>query len=222
MKRTLCLIFLFLFLGGCTSKPAPEWLASGSEQLESYKQDFLTGGQSAITERHFQKAVEEIKKSGDLDLLGRAWLTRMALQVAILGEIEEGEYGKIAAAQAVPANSNFYLFLKGDPAAVDGALLPVQYRSFLKALRDGDVIKTGKEIAAMEEDPLSQLIAAGLSVRRHLESEAILQAAVGVASRNGWKRALLAWLERLRTFYEASGDAAKAAAVRQRIDLIGK
>ncbi len=222
MKRTLCLIFLFLLLGGCTSKPAPEWLAAGSEQLESYKRDFLTGGQPVITERHFQKAVEEIKKSGDLDLLGRAWLTRMALQVAVLGEIEEGEYGKIAAAQPVPANRNFYLFLTGDPAAVDGALLPEQYRSFLKALRDGDVIKTGKEIAAMEEDPLSQLIAAGLSVRRHLESEAILQTAVSAASRNGWKRALLAWLERLRTFYEASGEVAKAAAVRQRIDLIGK
>jgi hypothetical protein len=222
MKRTLCLIFLFLLLGGCTSKPAPEWLAAGSEQLESYKRDTLTGGQPTITERHFQKAVEEIKKSGDLNLLGRAWLTRMALQVAVLGEIEEGEYGKIAAAKAVPANRNFYLFLTGDSAAVDGALLPGQYRSFLKALRDGDVIKTGKEIAAMEEDPLSQLIAAGLSVRRHLESEAILQAAVSAASRNGWKRALLAWLERLRAFYEASGEVAKAAAVGRRIDLIGK
>jgi hypothetical protein len=222
MKKTLCLIILFLLLGGCTSKPAPAWLAAGSEQLESYKRDFLTGGQPVITERHFQKAVEEIKKSGDLDLLGRAWLTKMALQVAVLGEIEEGEYGRIAAAQPVPANSNFYLFLKGDPAAVDGALLPGQYRSFLKALRDGDVIKTGKEIAAMEEDPLSQLIAVGLSVRRQIESEAILQLAVSAASRNGWKRALLAWLERLRTFYEASRDVAKAATIRQRIDLIGK
>ena len=74
----------------------------------------------------------------------------------------------------------------------------------------------------MEDDSLSQLIAAGLAVRRHLESEAILQTAVSAASRNGWKRALLAWLERLRTFYEGSGEVAKAAAVRHRVDLIGK
>ena len=205
MKKILCQLSLFLLLGGCGSRPTPGWIVAGNQQLETFKKDFLTGGQPVVTERHFQKAVEEIKKSGDLDLLGRAWLTRMALQTAVLGKIEEGEYGKIAAAQAVPANRNFYLFLTGDPAAVDGALLPEQYRSFLKAFRDGDVIKTGKEIAAMEEDPLSQLIAAGLAVRRHLENEPILQTAVSVASRNGWKRALLAWLERLRTFYEASG-----------------
>ncbi len=74
----------------------------------------------------------------------------------------------------------------------------------------------------MEEDPLSQLIAAGLVVRRHLENEPILQTAVSVASRNGWKRALLAWLERLWTFYEGTGETAKATATRQRIDLIGK
>ncbi len=124
MKRIFSLLFLFLLLGGCSSKPVPEWIVAGNEHLETYKRHFLTGGQPVVTERHFQKAVEEIKKSGDLDLLGRAWLTRMALQTAILGEMEEGEYGNIAAAQPVPANRNFYLFLTGDQAAVDGALLP--------------------------------------------------------------------------------------------------
>ncbi len=222
MKKILCLLFLFLLLGGCSSKPTPGWIVAGNQQLETYKTHFLTGEQPVVTERHFQKAVEEIKKSGDLDLLEKAWLTRMALQGAVLGEMEEGEYGKIAAAQPVPANRNYYLFLTGDPAGVDGALLPPQYRSFLKTLRGGDVVKVGKAIAAMEDDPLSQLIATGLAVRRHFENEVILQTAVSAASRNGWKRALLAWLERQRTFYEATGDAAKAAAVRHRIDLIGK
>jgi hypothetical protein len=40
------------------------------------------------------------------------------------------------------------------------------------------------------------------------------------ASRNGWKMALLAWLERLKSFHEAAGDAEKASAIRSRIDLI--
>lgn len=222
MKKIFCLFFFLLLLGGCSSKPTPGWIAAGNRQLEIFKSHFLTGEQPLVTERHFQKAVEEIKKSGDLDLLGKAWLTRMALQVAVLGEMEEGEYGKIAAVQPVPANRNFYLFLTGDPAAVDGALLPEQYRSFLKTLREGGVVKAEKAINAMEDDPLSQLIAAGLAVRRHMENEAILRIAMNTASRNGWKRALLAWLERLRTFYEATGDSAKAAAVRQRIELIEK
>lgn len=222
MKKILCLFFLLLLLEGCGSKPTPGWIGAGNQQLETFKRHFLTGGQPAVAERHFRKAVEEIKKSGDLDLLGKAWLTRMALQGAVLGDMEEGEYGKIAAAQPVPANRNFHLFLTGDPAVVDEALLPAQYRSFLESLRRSDVAKAEKAIAAMEDDPLSQLIAAGLAVRRHLENEAILQTAVGTASRNGWKRALLVWLDRLRTFYAAAGDTAGAAAVRARIDLIEK
>jgi hypothetical protein len=222
MKRIFYLLFFCLLIGGCSPKPTPGWVVSGNWQLETFKKQFLAGGPPVVMERHFQKAVEEIKKSGDLDLLGRVWLTRMALQVAVLGEIEEGEYGKIAASQSVPANRNFYFFLTGDPAAVDGALLPAQYRSFLKTLRGDGIAKTEKAIADMADDPLSQLIAAGIAVRRHLESETILQTAVSAASRNGWKRALQAWLERLWTWYESTGAAAKAAAVRQRIDLMGK
>jgi hypothetical protein len=48
----------------------------------------------------------------------------------------------------------------------------------------------------------------------------ILRTAVETASRNGWKMALLAWLERLKSFHEAAGDAEKASAIRSRIDLI--
>ena len=129
MKKILCLCFLFLLIGGCGSRQTPAWIVSGTQQLETFKTQFLTGGPPAVVERHFQRAVKEIKKGGDLDLLEKAWLTRMALQGAVLGEIDEGEYGKIAAAHPVPANRNFYLFLTGDPAAVDGTLLPEQYRS---------------------------------------------------------------------------------------------
>lgn len=220
MKKIACLLFLFLLLVGCSSKPAPGWIVAGNQQLETFKQHFLTGGQPIVAERHFRKAVEEIKKGGDLDLLGKAWLTRMALEVAVLREMEEGDYLKVAAAQPVPANRNFYLFLKGEKVAVDRSLLPAQYCSFIDALRSGKLVEAERTITAMEEDPLSRLIAAGIAVRLKMESEAILKVAVDTASRNGWKRALLAWLERLRSFHEAAGDGTKAAAVRQRIDLM--
>lgn len=220
MRRFLCLLSLLLLIGGCGgSRPTPAWLAEGHQQLETFKTDFLTGRAPLITETHFHKAVEEIKKSGDFDLLGKAWLTRMALQVAVLENPEEGEYGKIAAAQAVPANDQFHLFLTGDAARVDGALLSVQYRPLLRALQNGHTSDAEAAVAEIE-DPLSRLIAAGLAVRRHLENVAILQRAVETASQNGWKRALLAWLKRLATLHEAAGETAKAAAVRQRIGLL--
>jgi hypothetical protein len=217
MKKVLCLMLFLLPLAGCGPKQIP-WMAAGHQQMENYKRDFLTGRVPVVTDMHFKKAVEEIKKSGDLDLLGKIWLTRMALQVAVLDEPEEGDYPKVEAAQPNPANRNFYLFLKGDPAA-DGALLPAQYRTFLPALQDGNITETVIAVAKIDES-LSRLIAAGLMVRRHLENEVLLRTAVETASRNGWKRALLVWLKRLSAFYEASGEAAEAAAVRRRIDLI--
>ncbi len=219
MKKILGLLFLFLCIAGCSSKPAPAWIAAGHQQLEAFKKDFLTGRPPLVTELHFKMATEEIKKSGNLDLLCKAWLTRMALQAAALEEIAEGEYGKIDAASAVPANRNFYLFLTGKSDQVDDALLPSQYRPFLKALQKGDdaiVVQRIREI----DDPLSRLIAAGLAVRRGPENEPLLQAAAETSSQNGWKRALIAWLERLRLFHERSGEFAKAATVRQRLDLI--
>lgn len=220
MKKIAFLLFLLLLLGGCSSKPTPGWIVAGSQQLDSFKHHFLTGAQPVVAERHFRRAVEEIKKAGDLDLLGKAWLTRMALQIAVLTDMEEGEYQKVAAAKAVPANGYFYLFLKGENAAVDRSLLPARYCAFIEAYRSGSLVETERRITAMADDPLSLLIAAGIAVRHNMESETILRAAVDTASRNGWKRALLAWLERLHAFHDTAGDGAKAAAVRQRIDLM--
>jgi hypothetical protein len=219
MNKILGLLFLVLVIAGCSSKPTPVWIAEGHRQLETFKRDFLTGQPPLVTELHFNMATEEIKKSGDLDLLGKAWLTRMALQVAVLEEIAEGEYGKIDAASPVPANRNFYLFLIGKSGLVDAALLPAQYRPFLKALQNGDAAVVVRRVTEIDE-PLSRLIAVGLAVRSGLENESLLQAAGETASQNGWKRALIAWLERLRLFHEKAGEAATAATVRQRIDLI--
>lgn len=218
MKKLL-LLLLLLLTAGCGFKPAPAWIAAGHQQLEAFKRDFLTGQPPQITDLHFRMAIEEIKKSGDLDLLGKAWLTRMALQAAVLEESAEGEYGKIEAASPSPANRNFYLFLTAKPAMVDDALLPAQYRPFLKALQKGDTAKTVKTIAEID-DPLSRLIAAGIAMRGGPANEQLLRAASETASQNGWKRALVVWLEHLSGFYEKSGEAAKAASVRRRLDLI--
>ena len=219
MKKLFFFLLPLLLMTGCGAKPAPVWISSGHKQLESFKQDFLTGRDSSITESHFRKAVEEIKKGGDADLLGKAWLTRMALQVAIREELEEGEYLKIESVEPVPANRNFYLLLKGDTGQVDVSLLPEAYRPFWKAFLSRDATKAAASIAAIE-DPIPRLIASGLAVSHRLENDAILRTAVETASRNGWKRALSAWLERLQSYYEAAGDVKNASAIRARIDMM--
>jgi hypothetical protein len=220
MKKIFSLLFLILLLTGCGSKPpVPSWIAAGHQQLENYKQDFLTGRSAPITEIHFRSAIVELTKGGDVDLLGKAWLTRMALQIAVLREPEEGDFLKVDAVESVPANRSYYLFLKRGGDVPDVSPLPERYLPFQTALKSGDAAKTAGAIATID-DPLSRLIAAGLAVRHKLETEPMLQTAVETASRNGWKTALLAWLERLRSFYEAAGQNEKASSIRSRIELV--
>jgi hypothetical protein len=220
MKKIFCLVGFILLIQGCGFSQKPAWLINSSSKLETFKTNFLLGAEPSVTETNFAEAIEEIKKSGDLDLLQKAWLTRMALQTAVLKDMEEGDYRKIAAVKTFPENDNFYAFLKGDISAVDPKLLPEQYREFSGALLKGDVLKTGKAIASMKDEPVSRLIAAGVALRGNIESEAIIQTAVETCSINGWKMALIAWLERLAAFYERAGETGKAAEVRGRIELI--
>lgn len=220
MKKIFYLIFIAIVLGGCAANLRPSWIVDGDRHLERYKRSFLIYGHGEITERHFLSALEEINKSGNLNLIEKAWLTRMALQVAVLKDMEEEDYLKIAAVSRVPENENFFAFLKGDITGVEIKNLPKQYRDFGHAFLTGDALKCGKAIASIKDEPVSRLIAAGIAVNNGIESEAIIQTAVDTASANGWKMALIVWLERLAAFYDAAGEAAKAGNIRRRIELI--
>lgn len=220
MKKIFWMVCLLLLIQGCGFNQKPAWLIIGSKKLETFKANYLSGAEPSVTEANFKGSIEEIKKSGNLDLLQKAWLTRMAVQGAVFKEMEEGDYRKIAAVTPFPENDNFYAFLKGDVSAVDIKLLPEQYRDFAGSLLKGDLLKIDKAVASMKEDPLSRLIAAGIAVRRGIESEAIIQAAVETASINGWKMALTAWLDRLAAFYKRAGNAVKAAEIQRQIELI--
>jgi hypothetical protein len=222
MKKFLYLIFIPLMLGGCGFNQSPQWITNTNRDLENYKSDFLSGEDSRITDKRFRNAIEEIKKSGDIDLLAKAWLTRMAMQGAVLEEMEDSGYKEISDVKKYPDNEQYYLFLKGNASGVEGKALPKQYKKFIEALKTGDLPKVEKAITAMEDDPVSQMIASGVAIRSHIERETILQTAVDTASHNGWKRALLAWLKRLETFYQEAGNSAKATETRQRINLIEK
>ena len=216
-KHVFVFAFLMLF-AGCGSKPIPDWTNAAFNQLENFRKNYLTG-KTQIAEIHFNKAVEEIKKSGDLDILARAYLTKCAVQTAVLEKMDDGEYRRIEAAQPVPQNRSFHTFLSGDTTHVEEKLLPVQYQGFFMAYRGGRFADMPGEISKME-DPLAKLIAAGFLVKQDKCDEGCLKIAVDTAGRNGWKKALLIYLEKLLSFYEMQKDMEKAITVRKKIELI--
>jgi hypothetical protein len=218
MKKVLYLLASFLLLAGCSTKATPDWIKTSHHQLESYKKQSLQG-QDRLAEISFQKTVSEIKSGGDIRLLQIAYLTRYAVQISVLEGFDDLEYLRLAAVEPHSENVYFHAFLKGAFDRVDERYLPQQYRSFLHACKNGKQVEIDIEIEAIE-DPLSKLIAASLVVQKQLYHETTLNAAIRTASEQGWKKALLVYLKKLRDFYGSRADRKKAGLTQQRIDLI--
>ena len=70
------------------------------------------------------------------------------------------------------------------------------------------------------DTPLSKLIAIGLLVQKNTYDEMELNLAIDISSQNGWKKALLAYLTKLQSFYVMNNKPGKAAHVAERIQLI--
>ena len=218
MKKILCLLSVLIVLTACGSKPAPEWIGASYNHLEGFKKHYLRGNER-LAEKSFQRALEEVKSSGDLEAMAIVHLTKLAVLTAVLEKFEDREYLHLAAADSALPHFHYYSFLKGSLEGVDTDQLPAQYRHFLKALRKGSPSEIQRE-ASRIDDPLSRMIAIGLVVRGGQENELLLNGAIETASRQGWKRPLLAYLKRIERYYDSTKEMNKAADVRKRLELI--
>jgi hypothetical protein len=78
----------------------------------------------------------------------------------------------------------------------------------------------GKGGAARGDEPLSRLVGAGVRLRKGEITPGEIAQAVELASAEGWRRPLLAWLGVQEKRAREAGDADAAARIRRRIDLI--
>lgn len=78
----------------------------------------------------------------------------------------------------------------------------------------------GKGSNKASEEPLSRLVAYAVALRSGTISPADISAAVDVASAQGWRRPLLAWLGVQEKRALDAGDSETAAQIHRRIDLI--
>lgn len=217
MKTTAAFLLVCLLLAGCPAPPTPAWMSAGERYLTRYKESSLAG-EDMRAETQFQQAVQEIGKSGDLDILQRAYLTQYAVKLAVSEPFDASAYRQLAKVHPVAANENFFAFLSGSPdTAVD--LLPRQYRRIVAVARSSRADELHAAAAAIR-DPLSRLIAVGWLAGRGQETEDLLILAGDTASHHGWKKALVANLSRLHAFYLTRGETEKAKAVAERLRVI--
>ncbi len=79
---------------------------------------------------------------------------------------------------------------------------------------------SGKGSHRPGDDPLSRLVAAAVQLRRGSIEPAGIARAVDIASEQGWRRPLLAWLGVQEKRAADAGDSETAAGLRRRIELI--
>lgn len=80
----------------------------------------------------------------------------------------------------------------------------------------------GRGRHAPSDEPLSRLVAFAVSLRNGTLTPSGISAAVDVASAQGWRRPLLAWLGAQLKRAEAAGDNDAAVRLRKRIELVSE
>ena len=210
--RTFLTLCVLMALAACSSNPPPpDWPLDAKGSSERATEAWLSGD-SRIEAVEFNRARAALARTGQPALVARLELLRCAARVASL-VVEPCAGFEVLAQDAAPAEQAYARYLAGTAQAADAELLPQVHRSLLgNAAPD--------EALAMIQDPLSQLVAAGVLFQRGRAPPRVIATAVNTASARGWRRPLLAWLRVQQERAQAAGDATAAAAVQRRIDLV--
>jgi len=217
MKALTLGLLLAAALAACSSAPPkPDWQGGAKSALDAAVQDTLLG-ESRAAAAEMGRARAEIGRTGDPALMARAELVFCAAQAAALafGPCEGFERVR---ADAAPAELAYADHLEGkrlSPAQID--LLPASQRGAAQAVAQSaaPAVSTLQAI----EDPLSRLTACAVLFQAGQASPEVIALAGDVASAQGWRRPLLAWLKVQASLANKAGDAETAARLGRRIRL---
>jgi hypothetical protein len=179
-----------LLLGGCASGPPPPDWRLDARAALDAFERHYLAGDTRLAAEEFARAKTAIARTGRGDLLARAELARCAVRTASLEFDDCPGFGALRA---------------------DAGAEELAYAEYLAGRR---------QRAAAAEDPLARLVAAGAHLRSGTIAPGEIASAIDIASAQGWRRPLLAWLGVQVKRAAAAGDEDAAARARRRIELI--
>jgi hypothetical protein len=207
---------LGLLVAGCASRPAPPaWQTDAATALDAFREHYLAG-ETRLAERSLAEARRHVSATGDPAVAARVELIRCGITTAALdfapcqGLDEPARYGS-------EEDRAYAAFVTGDGRPVDRTRLPPQYRDVAGRTDAAATLQSLRAIA----DPLSRLVAAGALFRRSMLPPEGVAVAVDTASRQGYRRPLLAWLGIQESMARTAGDTTGADRIRRRIELAG-
>jgi hypothetical protein len=212
MNRRLIAVLCAGLLAACGSRPpAPDWQANSHGALERFTSAYLKG-EARVEAVEFERARTELAATGQPGLVARAELTRCAAAVASL-VLDACDGFERLRADAPPAERAYADYLAGRITPAQVPLLPEQHRAVAAGREDPAAVQA---IA----DPLARLVAAGVLFRMGRASPEVVALAADTASRQGWRRPLLAWLGVQAQRAERAGARDDAERIRRRMDLV--
>ena len=196
--------------------PVPDWQANAKAALDQATAAYLSGD-SAAEARAFERAREQISRTGRTELLARAELMRCAAHVASLVFEPCPGFERLRGDAAAPerAYAEHLAARRLQPPEIER--LPPAQRAVAAAVAGGDAAAAGVQGI---DDPLSRLIAAAVLFQAGKASPATLALAADTASAQGWRRPLLAWLNVLALRAERAGAADEAQRLRRQMLLV--
>lgn len=214
--RLLAFYAVAALIGACTSgPPVPNWESNAKTAMDHAIAAYLAGD-TRLADSDFERARNEIARTGRSDLLGRAELVRCAARVASLVFEPCDGFEKLRADTAAPERAYAdYLAARVQPQ--DIALLPPQHRAVASTnLSAEDAAAALRRI----DDPLSRLVAIGVLFQAGRAHPMAIALAADTASAQGWRRPLLAWLNVQLALADKAGDAGETARLRRRIGVV--
>ena len=221
---------LCALLAGCSSQPpVPDWQTNAYSAAQRAVQSYLSG-ESRTAQREWDQARDQIARTGSPALMARLELLRCAAQVGSTVPDPCLPFNALREDAAAPELA-YARYLEGRLQPADVALLPLAQQGVAAALlaqggagQAAAAATPAAALAALDavEDPLSQLVAAGVLLRTGQAGPSVVATALAVSSRQGWRRPLMAWLGLQAARAEAAGDSAEAARLRRRMDLAGR
>lgn len=211
---TLTAALAAALLAACSSGPrVPDWQLNAAGATERATSAYMEG-KTAVAEREFGLARNQVGSTAQPALAIRIELLRCAVQVAALVYEECVGFTPLQA-DASAADHAYARYLAGHATPSDAALLPEPQRAVAGASSDTAAAKA----AAAISDPLSRMVAAGALMRANRATPELVTTAINTASAQGWRRAVLAWLNVQLQRAEQAGDTAEAERLRRRIKL---
>ena len=216
MNQRLLVLALATLTACASGPPPPDWQANAKSAMDQATAVYLAGD-SAGEARAFERAREQISRTGRPELLARAELMRCAAHVASLVFEPCAGFERLRNDAAPPERAYAeHLTARALPRQ-DIERLPPAQQAVATALEVGNASTANVQAI---DDPLSRLIAAAVLFQAGQASPATIALAAETASAQGWRRPLLAWLEVLSLRAERAGAVDEAHRLRRRIQLL--